>query len=517
VSVGRFSDRGVVDLKVVREWDTISLEQLEQSLSSRISTIEDVHQRLADTGRLPAWTGKSAEAARESFGVTVDDLLDEVAAITAVRQVTGETLIAVTHVKKELDALYTFADSNELAISDDGRVTDTSYPSERSAEDAAQRRAAMDDTAAAAKALILQAEDIDADAATILMRVANGEINAQGAKDAEAAVKAGEEQGGLTAPAPPINGTAAENREYWESMPEYQRREVLDQHPEWVRYLDGVRDQLDPTRAQTERDAFRETFGRNPTSETDWRTAEILNTENYDPKYKGVDSEVVVSRIEPVPGQGVVRMGLFIPSESVFNVPEDDLGDNRGFDKNFTPEHTRASVYVDYENGVVITRQNPSVQTDGEVRVDVPDTKTWQTSDGTVMVDYSAKNPFAPPGSELAGKVVSGSVIVSPHESGPSIYGDVGDYPSLEVYSDRPGEPTRTLLNDEADNTSSAGPLLELGTSHVVGDRPENFGDLFDEEPIPGNRRGVTYFVPRVDGTASGSPSDPPQTVIVGE
>jgi hypothetical protein len=127
----------------------------------------------------------------------------------------------------------------------------------------------MDDTAAAAKALILQAEDIDADAATILMRVANGEINAQGAKDAEAAVKAGEEQGGLTAPAPPINGTAAENREYWESMPENQRREVLDEHPEWVRYLDGVRDQLDPTRAKVERDAFRETFGRNPTSETD--------------------------------------------------------------------------------------------------------------------------------------------------------------------------------------------------------------------------------------------------------
>lgn len=502
---------------MIREWDTTALEQLEQSLSSRMTTVEGIQQQISDIGRLPAWTDTAADAARKSFQLTADDLTDELAAISAVRQVTDETFVAVTHVKKELDTLYTYADDNQFAIADDGRVTDVSYYSERSAEDAANRRTAMEDTAAAAGALILQAEDIDADAAKVLARAANGEITAQGAKDIDAAVKAGAEQGGLTAPAPPKNGTAAENREYWESMPEDQRREVLEEHPEWVRYLDGVREQLDPVRAEAESDAFRETFGREPSSETDWRTAEMLNTENYDPKYKGVDSEVVVSRIEPVPGQGVVRMGLFIPSETVFNIPENDLGDNRGFDKNFSPEHTRASVYVDYENGVVITRQNPSVQTDGEVRVDAPETKTWQTSDGTVMVDYNAKNPFAPPGSELAGKVVSGTVIVSPHDDGPSIYGDVGDYPSLEIYSDRPGEPTRTLLNDEADNTGSAGPLLELGTNHVVGEKPDNFDDFFDEKPIPGNRRGVTYVDPRVEGTTSGSPSDPPSTVIVGE
>ncbi len=68
---------------------------------------------------------------------------------------------------------------------------------------------------------------------------------------------------------------------------------------------------------------------------------------------------MVVGRIEPVPGQGIVRMGLYIPAGEVVNFPHNDLGDDRGEDQTFDPERTRVSLYVDYENGLVIARQNP--------------------------------------------------------------------------------------------------------------------------------------------------------------
>lgn len=40
-----------------------------------------------------------------------------------------------------------------------------------------------------------------------------------------------------------------------------------------------------------------------------------------------------------------------------------DLGNNRTADPNFDPEHTKVTTYVDYENGIVVMRQNPSART----------------------------------------------------------------------------------------------------------------------------------------------------------
>ncbi|SKM85024.1 hypothetical protein [Mycobacteroides abscessus] len=109
--------------------------------------------------------------------------------------------------------------------------------------------------------------------------------------------------------------------------------------------------------------AFRNVFGHAPTTPADWHTAAMLDTHNYDPKYKGVESDIKVAKIEPQPGKGQVQINAFIPGEKVWNFGR-DRGDNRGFDKNASPEHSRVSMLVDYDNGLVIHRQNPSVNAD---------------------------------------------------------------------------------------------------------------------------------------------------------
>ncbi|WP_254859760.1 hypothetical protein [Gordonia sp. IITR100] len=118
------------------------------------------------------------------------------------------------------------------------------------------------------------------------------------------------------------------------------------------------------TRAANQVDAFREVYGRVPVGENDWRMAAALDPHSYNPKNKGAPPVVSVIKINPVPGQGVVATGLFIPSERVvsgLNFSEFELkrnlGDARGFDPNFAPEDARVSYFIDYENGVIVARQ----------------------------------------------------------------------------------------------------------------------------------------------------------------
>ena len=122
-------------------------------------------------------------------------------------------------------------------------------------------------------------------------------------------------------------------------------------------------------------DAFVKATGEVPTSENDWKVARMLDPASYLGKNGGYPANLLLGHIPPQPGKGLVRVSWFIPVESVFNVPHYDLGDNRDFDPQFDPEQTRISVYIDYEHGLVIARNNPSVDATGEVRVGVPDIK----------------------------------------------------------------------------------------------------------------------------------------------
>ncbi len=257
------------------------------------------------------------------------------------------------------------------------------------------------------------------------------------------------------------------------------------------------------TRRQNEIDAFKQVFGREPESSNDWKTAAALDPHSYDEKYAGVPPEIVAGRIEPVPGQGMVKSGLFIPRDVVFNVPRDDLGDHRGFDPNFAPEDTRVSIYVDYENGLVIARQNPSVDVAGNVRVLAPDIKVQQAPGGAVRVQYEAANGFAPPGAELSGHVVRGDIVITPGASGAaaSVDGVIGDYPSLEVYQELPTGETRTLAQDAADSGNVYGPLTELPFSHDIGRGAAAFNPFESQAPqLPGGPRYPGDTAPYVPG-----------------
>jgi hypothetical protein len=275
----------------------------------------------------------------------------------------------------------------------------------------------------------------------------------------------------------------------------------------------------DGGRRQNEIDAFKQVFGREPTSAADWETAAALDPHSYDPEYKGVGPEIKVVKIRPVPGQGEVRVSQWIPQRDVsgFPPPNRDFGNNRGADPHFDPGNTKVTTYIDYENGIVVMRQNPSIEETpdggpGRVLVGDPQGSVMQAPDGSVRVKYDAGNPFAPgmfrdPQGLFAGheETVNGDLTFTPGVGGVQVGGTRTDYPSMEIYQDLPDGGTHTLLIDPAQSGSSLGPATNLPFHHDVGIGGKAF------EPFDRGRWNPTYDVPApLPSTQFGPVTSPP-------
>lgn len=267
--------------------------------------------------------------------------------------------------------------------------------------------------------------------------------------------------------------------------------------------------------------AFRHVFGRDPVSASDWTTAAGLDPHTYDPKFRGTNSDVEVVRIKPVPGQGVVRSSQWIPDREVRSFPPwtHDLGNDRGADAHFDPEDTKVTTIIDYDNGIVIMRQNPSVLENsdgspGEVRIGHPTGTVSQLQDGSVRIKYDSGNPFAPgwtrdPTTMDAHQVtVNGDLVFTPGANGVTVNGTRTNYPSMEVYQDMPNGMTHTVLIDDAAAGGQQGPMTNLPFHHDVGTGGKAFA------PFDTGGWNTKYDVPApLPATAFGSSDNPPSAV----
>lgn len=238
-------------------------------------------------------------------------------------------------------------------------------------------------------------------------------------------------------------------------------------------------------RRQNQIDAFTAQFGRPPRTPADFITADALDPHTYSDKTQGAESEVAVIPIEPQPGQGVVATRLYIPSEEVLNLSTDpsriltgqgapmNLGDDRGTDPLASAEDSRVSIYVDYENGVVIARQNPTVTADDSdrPRAAKPKINVTQDSNGTVNVGYNAFDTFQPEPATMIGVDVEGQISYAPNDAGEvQVDGMITEYPSAEIYRYGPdGVPTELVVHDATMNPLGPSALLPLGPIRPIG------------------------------------------------
>ncbi len=237
---------------------------------------------------------------------------------------------------------------------------------------------------------------------------------------------------------------------------------------------------IDASQEKNRQDAFRQVYGRDPVSANDWRMAEGLDPHTYDPRYGGLESNVVVGRFTPIPGGGVYRQNMYIPGPEVQNFELNDranphmAGDNRGPSPFAPAEASRVSLFVDMDRGIVVARQNPTMSTDRtDAGAGKPIVNVLQGSNGALMISYQAADPFEP-GVAKPFVNVNGTMNIVPTGGGSvAVGGDITPYPSTEAYQYKPDGTVTQLFNQQV-TTNQLGPLtLPFGHNHVGASLPD--------------------------------------------
>lgn len=229
---------------------------------------------------------------------------------------------------------------------------------------------------------------------------------------------------------------------------------------------------------------FRAVYGRDPVTQNDKLMAQALDMQGDDTGNVDPNSRIVVMHIRPVKGAGLIYGSAFISEHDVFDPHSNtmyDHGDGRGFDPNADPSKSRAGMFVDYQNGVVVVRQNASHTDGGQAGVQDPSVGVEQDPSGRVRLHIEASNPLAPQVAQDAHFSVRGDVVIDPHggRGSADANGEVTRFPSWELYQRHDGgHATALLQRHENDLPGGTGPGLGLPQPTVpVGRHPGVLGE----------------------------------------
>lgn len=279
----------------------------------------------------------------------------------------------------------------------------------------------------------------------------------------------------------------------------------------------------DAGQEKNRRDAFRQVYGRDPLSANDWRMAEALDPHTYDPRYRGLQSNVVVGKFNPIPGAGVYRQNMYIPGAEVQNFEFNDranphmVGDNRGPSPFAPSEASRVSLFVDMDHGIIVARQNPTLSTDGkDAGAGKPIVNALQGDNGALMLGYQAADPYEP-GIVKPFVNVNGTMNIVPTGGGNvAVGGSITPYPSTEAYQFKPDGTITQLFNQQV-TTNQLGPLtLPLGHNDVGASLP-NLPQPWTPQMPDGLPPSAPRLIPTqpLPLTTLGSAANPPQVYTV--
>jgi hypothetical protein len=230
-----------VNLTDIDNWDTAALDSLVAELNGRFTSLTDATTMLGKVAATPGWKGDGSTAARATFTSVSDSMNDEAAALGAASELARQTSAAVKELKSALGVLRDDAAAAEMVVHPPPAVFDLSLH-DTSHTDREQRAAIRQQLLVRAQALIVQAEDIDHDTAVVLRKITNGEIPYPEFGSPADAFEAGKASATLSAPTwPDMDKKSAEEiNAWWRALPDAQKKQLIDEHPEMIGNLNGV-------------------------------------------------------------------------------------------------------------------------------------------------------------------------------------------------------------------------------------------------------------------------------------
>ncbi|WP_450104125.1 alpha/beta hydrolase [Rhodococcus triatomae] len=222
----------------VRGWNPESLADAGSAIAAANRIFGDATTAAfshVDTA-LATWHGAAADAAGPRSAEEHAAARRVVAAVTAQADVLLDAAHAIGPARRTALAIVDEATASGFTVADDGRVSAPPFVTgDEVADPLFQARLAE-------QALVFESRLVPA-----LRTVAELDARAGAALDAATAELGGTgapEAGGVTAGArsepPPPDASAEENMEYWNSLTDEQRRQLIDEHPEWVGNRDGI-------------------------------------------------------------------------------------------------------------------------------------------------------------------------------------------------------------------------------------------------------------------------------------
>lgn len=233
----------MVDIGGINDWDTAALERLSRTLTSRTDTLVELGDQLDRIKLIDGWEGDSSEAARRDFDRIIDELTDSAAQTGAIRRLTNDTEDAVTALKRALADVRSEAFANDFAVlNDNGLWNRWAYerPPGQTEAEFADRQRLETELRDRIDEIVRRGTEIENHAASVLNAAAQNMITDNGTTDVRAAVSAGDDQGEVKAPKPPVDGNPAENNQWWNSMTDEQRAFIRDERPWTIGDLDGI-------------------------------------------------------------------------------------------------------------------------------------------------------------------------------------------------------------------------------------------------------------------------------------
>lgn len=229
----------------VRKWTSGPLDAAEQRLKGLAEKLLGLSDDLADMGTPAGWEGDAAAAAQTRRSKIVDRMEQIVAEVAAAR--TGlmdasDGIVGLGHAVQDTEYL---ARAHQFDISDDGAVHDRAArvecPTEAEAQIQRERDRVQVELVDRVEQLMRRATDIDNDLVALLGKISRDEIDTQGVTSLASAAKTGADQGQLSVLEPPKgNATPGDNAGWWASLSPAEKRQVIEDHPEWVGNRDGI-------------------------------------------------------------------------------------------------------------------------------------------------------------------------------------------------------------------------------------------------------------------------------------
>lgn len=227
----------------VRRWQPMGLDSAAAQLQVKERALLELSDELDATAQPREWVGAAADAAYQARGQLTERIrrvVTQVQAAATATRAAGDAALAVRQSLQETEQL---AATYYFTVGDDGAVYDAMPPEGLITEEAflADRVRMLGELQARVASVLRSATEVDADLTRVLTGAANDTLDdgtgTTLAGAAFAGVTAGQDQTPLP---PPVGGSPAANKAYWDALTAPQHAAILAQHPEWVGNTDGI-------------------------------------------------------------------------------------------------------------------------------------------------------------------------------------------------------------------------------------------------------------------------------------